>query len=77
MKLGRVYPSLFSFKSLLLLLIYLKGLIMADKKGFGMKTSSINNYYKLLADAKPNFQDLQTSPSKSVTGKRNIKKSKG
>lgn len=50
---------------------------MADKKGFGMKTSSINNYYKLLADAKPNFQDLQTSPSKSVTGKRNIKKSKG
>jgi len=32
---------------------------MADKKGFGMKTSSINNYYKLLADAKPNVQDLQ------------------
>jgi hypothetical protein len=49
---------------------------MADKKGFGMKTSSINNYYKLLADAKPNFQDLKPSPSKSVTGKRKVKKNK-
>lgn len=50
---------------------------MADKKGFGMKTSSINNYYKLLADAKPNFQDLKTVPPEAVPGKRKIKKNKG
>lgn len=50
---------------------------MADKKGFGMKTSSDNNYYKLLADAKPNIQDLKVVPSKSVSGKRSPKKTKG
>jgi len=56
---------------------FLKGVIMADKKGFGMKTSSINNYYKLLADAKPNFQDLKVTPPEAVPGKRKIKKNKG
>jgi len=50
---------------------------MADKKGFGMKTSSENNHYKLLADAKPNFQDLPVTPPSSVPGKRKIKKNKG
>lgn len=32
---------------------------MADKKGFGMKTSTTSNYYKLLKDSTMNVQDLQ------------------
>jgi hypothetical protein len=55
----------------------MKGVVMADKKGFGMKTSSEKNYYKLLSDASPNIQDLKVVPPKSVPGKRSIKKNKG
>lgn len=50
---------------------------MIDKKGFGMNTSSENNYYKLLSGAKPNFQDLKPIPPKSVAGKRRANKNKG
>lgn len=31
---------------------------MADKKGFGMRTSTDNNHYKLLRDSTMNVQDL-------------------
>jgi len=54
-----------------------KGDGIMDKKGFGMKTSSENNYYKLLSGAKPNIQDLKVTAPKSVSGKRSPKKTKG
>lgn len=50
---------------------------MADKKGFGMKTSSDNNYYKLLADARPNIQDLPVAEPPSIPGRRQVKRQKG
>lgn len=50
---------------------------MADKKGFGMRTSSANNYYKLLSDSTTNIQDLPEKMAPSVPGRRKVKKKKG
>lgn len=37
-----------------------------DKKGYGSKTSSENNFYKLLKDSTTNVQDLKKErPAKS------------
>jgi hypothetical protein len=39
--------------------VFRKGLIMADKKGFGNKTSNTGNVYSLLGNSTMNVQDLQ------------------
>lgn len=49
---------------------------MADKKGFGMRTSSTNNRFELLKDSTMNVQDLQRKGGEYSDHWKKVKKSK-
>jgi hypothetical protein len=49
---------------------------MADKKGFGMKTSTTGNVYSLLKDSQINVQDLQRKGGEYSDHWKKVKKSK-
>lgn len=54
----------------------MKGLIMADKKGFGNKTSTTGNVYSLLGNSTMNVQDLQRKGGEYSDHWKKTKKSK-
>jgi len=56
--------------------VFMKGLIMADKKGFGNKTSTTGNVYSLLGNSTMNVQDLQRKGGEYSDHWKKTKKSK-